>query len=426
MTLQFPRIFRLRQRFEAPALAEPAVEVRRRLAELDLGREVRPGQTAAVAVGSRGIANLAEMVRAAVEHLKSIGLHPFIVPAMGSHGGGTAEGQRRVLESYGVSEQAAGCPIRSSVETVIVGRAAEGFPIHFDRLAFEADHVLVVNRVKPHTGFAGPIESGLLKMLLIGLGKHAGAKVYHRAIQDFSFQQIIRGAAAEVLGRCHILAGVAVVENALKQIARIEAVRPDEFERCDRRLLELSRRLMARLPFDRADVLMIDRIGKDISGTGMDPNVVGRKFDDHRARDDERPKIKRIAVRGLSPGSRGNALGIGMAEFCRSDILKEIDREATRLNVLTSGHVTAAMLPLDYPTDREMLAAALGAVGLVEPPDARLMWIADTLRLGEVECSIAYLDEARRRDDLEIITEPREMPFDAAGNLPWLESYCRT
>jgi len=417
MMPDFPKIFRLRQTFDAACTADVPGEVRAQLARLDLGQTIRPGQSVALTAGSRGIAQIAAILRAAADHLKGLGARPFIVPSMGSHGGGTAEGQRRVVESYGITEDAVGCPIRSGMETVVVGRAPEGFPIHFDRLAFEADHVVVCNRVKPHTGFAGPIESGLLKMLLIGLGKHAGATICHRAIQDFGFTQVLRGAGPVLLARCRIPAGLAVVENAYGQIARIEAVRPSEFEAREQELLRLAKRLMPRLPFDRADVLLIDRIGKDISGTGLDPNVTGRKFNDHQAVEDEWPKVKRIAVRGLTEASRGNAVGLGMAEFCRAQLLQEVDWPATRLNALTAGHVPAAMTPLDYPTDCEMLAAALGTIGLADPPDARLLWIADTLHLCEMECSVAYLDEARGRPDLEILSEPRAMTFDADGNL---------
>lgn len=413
----FPQIFRVRQTFDATHIADAAAEVHGQLARLELGKKVRSGESVAVTVGSRGIANIAVITRTIVEHLKGLGAKPFIVPAMGSHGGGTADGQRRLIESYGITEEFVGCPIRSNMDTVVVGHAAEGFPIHFDRLAFEADHVVVCNRIKPHTGFCGPIESGLMKMLLIGLGNYEGAKVYHRAIQEFSFDHIIRSVAGEVLARCHVLAGLAVVENAYDQTARIEAVWPEQFEEREKELLVLAKRWLPRLPFQNVDVLLIDQIGKDISGTGLDPNVVGRKFNDHKALDDEWPKVRRIALRSLSEATHGNAIGLGMAEFCRSELLRQTDFAATRLNGLVSGHIAAVMTPLDYETDREMLEAALGTIGLMEPPRAKLLWIADTLRLSEVECSAAYLEEARGRSDLEVLTGLRDLPFDAAGNL---------
>jgi hypothetical protein len=414
----FPKIFRIRQTFECQRVDDVPGEVHAQLARLDLAQKVRPGQSVAITVGSRGIANLAAIIRAIVEHLAGLGAKPFIVPSMGSHGGATAEGQRQFIESYGIAETTIGCPIRSSMETVVVGNAAEGFPLHFDRLAFEADHVLVCNRIKPHTDFSGPIESGLMKMLLIGLGNHAGATIYHRAIRDFGFERIIRSVAKEVLDRCRILAGVAILENAYDQTAQIEAIWPEQIETRESELLVLAKRWLPRLPFSHVDVLLIDRIGKDISGMGLDPNVVGRKYNDHEALEDEYPKVRRMAVRGLTEATHGNAIGMGAAEFCRTQLLRQADMAVTRLNGLTSGHISAILTPLDYETDREMLAAALGTIGLSEPPDAKLVWIADTLHLGELECSAAYLNEARERSDLEILTEPRDLPFDAAGNLP--------
>jgi hypothetical protein len=419
----FPKIFRVRQSFEGPRLEDVAGAVDAELRRLHLDRTVRPGHSVAVTAGSRGIAHIVAILRAVVRHLGNLGARPFLVPAMGNHGGGTAEGQRRLLESYGITEPAVGCPIRSSVETIVVCRAAEGFPVHFDRHAMEADHVLVCNRIRPHTSFAGPIESGLMKMLLVGLGKGEGAAIYHRAIQDYSFEQIVRSVAGEVLKRCNILAGLAILENAYDETALVEGVAPADFERREVELLLLARQWMPRLPFGRVDVLLIDQIGKNFSGIGVDSNVVGRKFDEHKAVEDEYPKVKRIALRGLSPQSHGNAIGIGIVEFCRSRLLRDADMAATRLNVLTSGRIAAAMCPLDYETDRQMLEAALGTIGLVQPQDARLLWIPNTLRLAEVECSAAYLDEARGRSDLAILTRPRPLPLDAAGNLPEWEDW---
>ncbi len=413
----YPRLFRVRQHFDSPQIDDVAAEVRAQLGSLPLGEKLRPGHTVAITAGSRGIANLPEILRAAVAHFRQLGAEPFIVPAMGSHAGGTAEGQRELLESYGVTEQFVGCPIRSSMETVVVCETAEGFPVHFDRHAFEADHVLVANRIKPHTRFVGEIESGLMKMMLIGLGKCAGAQIYHRAIEDYSFGQIIRSVAGQVLQKCHVLAGLAIVENAYDRTARIEALRPAELESREKELLVLARQWMPRLPFEQVHLLIVEEIGKDISGTGMDTNVVGRKFNDHQAVDGELPRVKRIALRKLTAATHGNAVGLGMAEFCRSQLLRETDFAATRLNAITAGHVSAAMPPLDYETDREMLDAALSNIGLTETPDARILWIQNTLKLAEVECSAACLEEAQQRDDLEILTPLRELPLDAEGNL---------
>ncbi len=418
---EYPRIFRVRQRFEAPQVVDIEAEVEAQLASLQLGQRIQPGQTVAITAGSRGIANIHRILRAAVRHFQQLGAAPFLVPAMGSHGGGTAEGQRQVIESYGITEEFCGCPIRASMETVVVCQAAEGFPVHFDKHAFGADHVVVCGRVKPHTGFVGDIESGLMKMMLIGLGKHAGAKIYHRAIIDYNFGQILRSVAREVLTRCRIVAGLAIVENAYDETALIEAVAPAVFEERERQLLLKARAWLPKLPFRVADFLFIDEIGKNISGTGMDTNVVGRKYNDHAAREDEFPKVRRIAVRSLTHETHGNATGLGIAEFCRTQVLEQMDARITRINCLTGGHPTAAMLPLDYATDRDILDAALPTIGLTDPPRARLQWIHNTLDVREVECAEAYLDEARGRSDLEILTDPRPLPFDAAGNLPWVK-----
>lgn len=416
----YPKFFRVRQKFEAPRLEDIPGTVQSELARLGLERQVKPGQTVAITAGSRGIANIKVIIKSAVQFFQKLGAKPFIVTAMGSHGGGTAEGQRGIIEGYGITEEYCGCPIKASMETIIVCQTAEGFPVHFDKHASQADHVLVVGRVKPHTDFVGDVESGLMKMMLIGLGKHEGAKVYHRAILDYSFPQIVRSVAGKVLERCHILAGLGIVENGYDETAKIAAVSAHELEARERELLQLARRWMPKLPFQLVDILLIDELGKNISGAGVDTNVVGRKFQYHQAAQDEYPKVKRIAVRGLTEETHGNASGIGLIELCTTRLLKQVDPVKTRINCLTSGNVAACMLPCDFETDGEMLDAALPTIGLTEPIDAKILWIRNTLSLAEVECSQKYWDEASRREDLDVLTELRELPFDAAGNLPRL------
>jgi len=415
---QYPQIFALRQTFERPRVADVTGAVQAELAKLSLNAQVRPGQTVAITAGSRGVANIHLIIKAIVEHFQGLGAQPFIVPAMGSHAGGTAEGQRRLIEEYGITESFCGCPIRASMDTVVVCQAREGFPVHFDRFAHDADHVVVCGRVKPHTSFAGELESGLMKMMLIGLGKHAGAKIYHRAIMDYSFDQIVRSVAREVLSRCRVIAGLAIVENSYDETALIAALRPEEFEAREKELLVLAKQWLPRLPFARTDLLLIDELGKDLSGTGMDTNVVGRKFAYHESGPQESPNVRYIAVRGLTAQTHGNATGLGLAEFCRSRVLRERDERITRINSCTGGDVCCAMTPLDYATDREILDTALPMIGLTEPADAKLLWIRNTLHLAELACSVAYLEEARQRPDLEILSPPQPMPFDTAGNLP--------
>ncbi|MCA9213274.1 MAG: [Fe-S]-binding protein, partial [Planctomycetales bacterium] len=284
------------------------------------------------------------------------------------------------------------------------------------------DHVIVCNRIKPHTDFTGDIQSGLMKMMLIGLGKHDGAKIYHKAIQDFSFGQIVRSVASEVVERCKIAGGIAIVENALDQTEIIQAVQPADFERHEKELLQMAIQMMARLPFEHAHILLVDRIGKNISGTGMDTNVVGRKHNDHEAIEGEVPNIKRIVIRGLTEETHGNACGIGMCEFARTDVVEQVDFAKTATNCITSNHVGAGMIPLHFATDREILDQALTTIGLTQPRNAKLMWIRDTLDLEYLECSEAYYAEAADRDDLEIVSEPADMQFDEIGDLVRPES----
>ena len=419
---EYPHIFRVRQTFERPLVEDIPAEVEAQLRRLSLHKRLQPGQTVAITAGSRGIAHIATIIKAVVDHFKRLGAAPFIVPAMGSHGGGTAAGQREILAGYDVTEEYCGCPIKASMETVIICQAAEGFPVHFDRFAWEADHVCVVGRVKPHTNFVGDIESGLMKMMLIGLGKHNGAKVYHRVILDYNFGQITRSVGREVLAKCNIIAGLGIVENSYDETAKLLAVGPEELEEREKELLVLAKRWMPRLPFEAGDILLVDEMGKNISGTGMDTNVIGRKFAWHSAGPGETPKIGNICVRGLTHETHGNAVGMGMVEFALTRAIEQMDMDITRINCLTGGGPVGGMIPFHYDTDREVLDAALPLIGWKPPTQARLMWIRNTLDVEELECSVMYLDEARDRDDLEILIEPRPLPLDRHGMLPEVKS----
>lgn len=415
--MNFPKLFRLRQRFSGPCIEDVAAEVDRQLARLTLANTIRPGQRVAITAGSRGIANISTILKAVVDHLRGLGAQPFLVPAMGSHGGATAEGQVDVLRTFGITEETCGCPILASMETVVVCQSPEGFDVHFDRHAFEADHVIVCGRIKPHTDFKGEIQSGLMKMMLIGLGKHQGACIYHRAFKEYSFDQIVRGVSQTVIDRCRIAAALAIVENGYEQTALLEALEPSRIATREPELLQLAQQWLARLPFPTADVLIVDEIGKNISGTGLDTNVVGRKSNEHAALDNEWPKIKKIVVRGLTEETHGNATGIGVADFTTQRVLDQMDYAAMRVNCVTSGRTAVGMIPLYYPTDQEAIYAALTTIGLTPPEHARLIRIPNTLHLETIECSEAYLDEARAQPSLEILSEPYAMQFAEKG---WL------
>ena len=412
-----PRMFRVRQHFNQNRLENPSTEVRRCWEESSFIDKVGRGDDVAIAVGSRGIANLSEMVKAVVQGVYDRGGRAWIVPAMGSHGGGTADGQKQILASLGVTEERMGCEIRSSMETEIIGETVDGVPIHFDRFALNAQHLLVLNRVKPHTRFAGSIQSGLLKMLMIGLGKRNGASTYHRANQQLAFDRMISTVIPVLMEKTPLLGGIAIIENSLDETIHVESVAPDQMLHREPELLVMATELIPRLPFSIADLLIIDQIGKEISGTGMDTNVIGRKQYDKHAGPDEYPKIHQIYVRGLTEKTHGNAAGIGLAEYCRASLVKAIDYEATKINSITAGHVTAAAIPAYFETDREVLEIATEQAGLSSVDQLRWMWIADTLHLGEVLCSEAYYAEATQRDDLEVLGSPAPFTFASDNQL---------
>ncbi len=417
MNTVLPKFYRVRQNFQSSRIENVSEAVDTELSKISLGEVVKPGETVAITVGSRGIANIALIIKTTVEHLKSLDAVPFIVPAMGSHGGGTAEGQAGVLAGYGITEDQMGAEIRSSMETVVVDTTSHGIPVHFDKHAYEADHVLICGRVKPHTRFVGDIESGLHKMMLIGLGKHEGAKIYHRAIEDISFEEIIKAVGKSILKKCSIVGGLAIVENSYDETGLIEAIPPEQFYEREKALLTIAKEWLPRLPFPKIDLLIVDRIGKNISGSGMDACVVGRKYNDHAATEHDNVTVKRIMVRSLTAETHGNALGIGLAEFTNQRTVESVDWKITKINANTGSHPTSAMIPLAYETDRESIEAALQTIGLTPPETSRIVQIYDTLELSEVVVSETFLEEINQRDDLEIIYGPFELPFDAQHNL---------
>ena len=415
----YPKIVRIRQNFERPRVADIPATVTSELEKLDLARSIKPGQTVALTAGSRGIANIPLVLRSTAAFLKKLGARPFIVPTMGSHGGGTAEGQRQILESYGITEEFVGVPIRASMDTVQVGVTAEGFPVLLDRIASEADHIGVVARVKPHTGYHGPIESGLMKMMMIGLGKHAGALAYHRILLEQAYDLVVRSVGRTLLAAAPIAFGLGLVENAYDETALIEGVAPDAFEQREEQLLAQARRLLARLPLARADLLIVDEIGKNISGSGMDTNVVGRKRAFRMQPPPEgMPNMRLIYVRGLTAKTHGNATGIGLADFTSTRLVEQMNYRATVINCLTAGYPEGAFVPVHFPTDREVLDAALAIIGTRKPEEARLMRIHNTMHLDELEVSEPCLHEPEQQTDFAPVGRVRPLEFDAAGNLP--------
>ena len=411
----------VRQKFPAsPPLDISAVVQHEFKAQKVLSR-LQTGAQIAVGVGSRGITNIKNIVAAVLDELKAAGAKPFIIPAMGSHGGATPEGQIGVLESYGITEQSMGVPIRASMEVECLGTSADGVEVNCSVEALRSDGIVIVNRVKPHTDFTGTHGSGVMKMIVIGLGKRTGAATCHGAAARLGLERVIHGIARVTLRRAPILCGVAIVENHFHNTARIAVLKPDEIEVREKELLDEARQMLPRLPFDDIDVLIVDRIGKNISGSGMDPNVTGRwvhGYSSSLAEDNRQsPRIRRIFVRDLTPETHGNAIGIGFADITTTRLVNAMDKPVTYVNALTSLTPHGAKIPIHFDTDRECLAQALASLAIPDVRQAKVVRIADTLSLAKLEVSEAYEDLIRPMANLELLEGPRDMRFDEAEKL---------
>jgi hypothetical protein len=407
-----PTMLRLRQTFARPRVTDIPGSVARSLQAA--GLPIKRGDTVAVGAGSRGIANVDVIVGATVRWLRDLGARPFVFPAMGSHGGGTAEGQLSVLEHYGITEATMGCPVRATMDVTQVGEAL-GLPVWLDRYAAEADWIGLVNRIKPHTDFKGSIESGLFKMMTIGLGKWKGAVQYHRANVSHGYETVITAVGREMLTKARIGFGVGIVENGYDETAQVEAFGARELEAGERRLLKSAREWMARLPFSPIDVLIVEQIGKNISGSGMDTNVIGRPTNPFEPFPAD-PKILWIVALDITEESYGNATGLGNADFTTRRLVDKIDMKATLINCITACAPWGARIPATYETDREAIETALDCIGLTPPERSRVVRIKNTLVLGELEVSEAFAAEVARRSDLTILGEA-PLRFDATGRL---------
>ena len=414
--MRLPEFREIRQRFDAPVVEDLAGTTREQVSRMIEETGMGAGSTVAVATGSRGIGNIAAIVGNVVSALGEAGLKPFVVPAMGSHGGATSEGQRRVLENYGISEATTGCPIRSDIEPASLGETADGLPVYLDRNALGADHIVVVNRVKPHTDFKGSVGSGLMKMLAIGLGKQKGASYYHGAVFEYGFEHMITTVSQHVLEHAPVAFGLAVIENAYDQTAHVVGVPANVLQQEERRLFQEAQRLMPRLPSDDIDILIVDEMGKNISGTGMDTNIIGRRMQNFET-EPEIPRILRIIVRDLTPESEGNAVGVGLADFTTRRLVDRINHRYTYVNSITGMSPQKSRIPVFFDTDREVIEAAFSTIGMKPPRDGRAVRIRNTLSLGRVAVSDALSEELAGREDVEITDRRGPLEFDDRGTL---------
>jgi hypothetical protein len=406
-----PSMLRIRQQFPRPVEQDIEGAVRRELEPLLA--TVQAGQRIAVTGSSRGISNFARVIRECVTALKARGAEPFVFPGMGSHGGATAEGQIRVLEeTHGITERSIGCPIHSSMDVVQVGTTTTGFPVYQDRICHAADGVLVVNRVKPHTGFTERVESGLCKMLVIGMGKQAGASKIHQQSLREPMGRMVLDAARIIVDsdRPRLLGGLALVENAFKETALVKGVAMDSFDalvEAESTLLVQAYALLPRLPFDDLDALIVDEMGKNISGSGMDSNIIGKKPGL------ERPRIGAIFVRGLTEQTHGNATGIGYADLLPRKVFDQVDLNSTYMNAFTAKRPLVGKIPMLMESELQAMQVLMNFRQGEDPQSLRLAWIRNTSRLDELWVSTALADEVRANARLEILGEAVPITFDA-------------
>ena len=415
--MQLSRLLVVRQHFPDRSLTDIPGEVYRQLSSAGFGARLKPGSRVAIGVGSRGIANIATIVRAVVDYWKSQGVEPFLFPAMGSHGAATAEGQADVLAHYGIHEATMGCPVISQLDVVSLGKTNEGIEAFMDRMAYESDGVMLIGRVKWHTDFAGKIESGLFKMMAIGLGKFAGAQRYHTYAYKLGLETVIRNVGRQVLKSGKILGGLAILEDANHNTAKLVAVPVGEMEQREEELLALTKSWMGRMPVP-LDVLMLDEIGKNYSGAGMDTKVVNRSVSGEYNPWDTAPRFERIYLRGISKQSYGNGVGLGMADVVHDRLLAQMDWVPTRINSLTASTPAAIRTPVHYASDRLCLEAIAPTVGKLDLSEVTVGWIRNSLDLRFIGMTENLRPQIEANPALEILDGPIDWPFDANGDLP--------
>jgi hypothetical protein len=413
--VDIPLIAPVRQTAVEPAVTDVAAGVRRAWAASRLAERVKRGDRVAVGVGSRGIANYQLIARATLDALRELGARPFLVAAMGSHGGATAEGQRELLASYGITEEALGVPVKTDMDAKQIGVNSWGEPVWWDANALSADAVVLLNRVKPHTDFRGSVESGVAKMLVIGFGKRDGAAQHHRwGVRGL--RDMLPETCKVILEKTKFVAGLAVLENAREETAHLDVIDRDDVLTREPTLLDKARGIMGRLPFDHADLLVIGEVGKNYSGAGIDPNVVGRLLLETTP-EPEGVRITRICALDVSPESHGNATGIGIADLTTERAVAAIDPSPFRMNNLTACFLWRSKLPITFPTDRECIANGLLTCWQPLPDQLKVAVIPNTLEVADLWVSPALLADVRKRPGVEVLGEARPLPFDAAGNL---------
>lgn len=421
MQIQFPQMIDIIRQYPLSTSWDFSETLSLQFAETSVLSGIKPGARLAVAVGSRGIANLREIVSVVIQLLREAGARPFILPAMGSHGGATPEGQTQVLREYGITSESMQISVDARMDVRRIGTTENGVDVYFSEVALASDGIVLINRIKPHTDFSGSLGSGILKMIAIGLGKHKGAAVCHAAASHLGHEAVIRAVAKLALSLTPILCCVAIVEDQNHRTAEIQVVRPITIVDVEERLFLKASALMPGLPFEEVDLLIVDYMGKDISGAGMDPNIIGRSVHGYvtslHADGDVKSHVSRIFVRDLTAGTHGNAIGIGLADFTTSRAVRDINWATTYTNSLTALTPATAKIPIHFETDKECISQALASLALSASATPRILRIANTLSLTQMQASEAYRNEISSRPDLTVMRPAHDMEFDPLGNL---------
>ncbi len=411
--IKIPPMLKIRQHFPRPVVKDVVRAVREELNRPEIIATIKPGMKVALTGGSRGVANIAVIIREVASFLKAHGAEPFIIPAMGSHGGATAAGQVELLASYGITEENCGCPIRATMDTVKIGYTAEGMPVYIDRYAYEADGIIPINRVKPHSAFRGKYESGLIKMLAIGMGKQRGADSLHEAgFKDFAVR--LPQFAEVIIEKTNVMFGVATVENAYDETALVRVIETKDLWSKEPELLKYAFDNIPRILLPETDVLIVQEIGKNFSGSGMDPNVTGTWNTPYGSGG---IKSQKVVVLDLSAESHGNAIGAGSADIGTMRLYDKIDFAATYPNALTSTVIRPAKVPMIMPNDKLAIKAAIKTCNGIDKERPRVVLIKNTMSLDEIYVSEAFREEIKGNDSIEILEERVEMSFDENGNL---------
>ncbi|WP_371380968.1 lactate racemase domain-containing protein [Sporomusa aerivorans] len=417
-TVKFPKMAKVRQSIAQPAITEIKNAVSEEVKRINMADRIKPGEKVGITVGSRGIANLKAIVEVLIDEVKKVGGEPFILPAMGSHGGGTAQGQVEMLRSLGISAETMNVPVLACSEASQIGITGQGIPVYVNdiTLSEQLDKLILFNRVKEHTEFEGEIESGIHKICAIGVGNPKGALTVHQYALDFGYEKTITEVGSYIIQHLPVAFAFASVENYYHETAHIKAMLPDEIASEEKGLLNLAKTMLGKLPFEELDVLIVDEMGKNISGAGMDTNVIGRILV-FGQKEPEKPIVKRIVVLDTTEESHGMATGVGLADFTTKKLVDKLDLWSTYFNCITAQSPEKGRLPIYFATEKESIGAALTCIGVTKPENARVVHIQNTNEVEIIEVSESLVREVKEGTNLELLEELKPMQFDDQGNI---------